>query len=593
MKPTTPKTELSPSIHLRKIAFGRSIEAIHFGFALGLAFLSAPVFGGVVGLFKFDNFPTNRVGFTDDVGHGLRGLLGFPFSQPGSVPGPSGLAGDLAVSFDGKSGLAVDDSAAEVLNILTPPLTLECWARSTNSAQVGVHRALISYGIPGGPPVEGVVRGGYKLGIDPGGNILFTLFAVADVFSGIAFPFDGQWHHVAASYSFPDDGVHFYLDGVQVAFVPQLGGITPPGNRHLDIGAQASGTARFDGEIDRVRISTIALEADQLDSVVNTVAPVEAYTAVFFNFDEATTPYRGQGRSPAGVAIPTSEWVMSYTPHESSGGPRPSPSGPSKLSETPSGAAGDLAVGFGVARFGGTPATDMAAVWDPKGALNLNRDWTLEAWVRIRPDFEGDRDVLFYYGDPEHGYSVSLNYAADRSGASPQVTTLGIAEVPSDPALTTVGIDAWHHLAVVHRNGQSITWFMNGVETESNPYTGATRSAETNKVFYIGAQWDGSLPFTGLIDRIRISDSALSVTQLDSDRSNPIDPRLTIARSQSDVTLSWRDHPTAFDTLEFSDTLPGSNWQAEPTPIAIVDGQKTVTVPITGSARYYRVNRGF
>jgi len=566
---------------------------LRLGFVLGVAVLSAPAFADVVGLFKFDHFPTNHAGFTDDASRGLRGLLGFPFSQPGSVPGPSGAAGDLAVSFDGASGLAVDDSAAGILNIPTPPLTLECWVRSTNSSQVGVHRALISYGIPGGPPVEGVVRGGYKLGIDPTGNILFTLFAVADVFSGVPFPFDGQWHHVAAAYAYPDEGVHFFLDGVEVAFVAQTGGITPPGTRHLDIGAQASGTARFDGEIDRVRISTAALEFDQLDSTANAVAPVRTDTAVLFNFNESRPPYQGQGRFAAGVAVATAQWVMAYTPYQSSGGPRPSPNGPAKLADAPSGAAGDLAVGFGVVPFGAGPAIDMAAVWDPRGVLNLNGDWTLEAWVKARPALEGDRDVLFYYGDPEHGYALSLNYPLDRLSASPQVTTLGAGEVASDSSLSVIGVDVWQHIAVVHRNGQSMTFFTNGVEAESRPYTGGTRLAETNRVLYIGAEWDGSLPFTGLIDRIRISNTALAATQLDSDPANPVDPRLTVARSQSAVTISWPDHPVAFDTLEFSNSLSGPNWQPEPTPVDVVAGQKTVTVPITGSARFYRVSRSF
>ena len=596
MKPIS-KIELSPSTQLRKAVFGDSFRAKCFGFALGFAFLTASALADGpfrFGYFKFDNFPRDHAAFTDDGGQGLRGVLGFPFSEPGSLPGPSGLPGDLAVSFDGNGGLVVDDSADQILNILTPPLTLECWVRSTNSSQIGVHRALISYGIPGGPPVEGLVRGGYKLGIDPTGNILFTLFAVVDVLSGVPFPFDGQWHHVAASYSFPDDGVHFYLDGAEVAFVPEINGITPPETRHLDIGDQATGTARFDGDIDRVRISTVGLTADQLDSAADTVKPVGSDTAIFFNFDEASPPYQGQGRSPAGVAVPAAEWVMNYAPYQSSGGPRPSPGGPVKVSDTPSAAAGDLAVGFGVTQFGGMPAADMAAVWDSGGVLNLNGDWTLEAWVKINPDFEGDQDVVFYYGDPGHGYSLSLNYAADRLSASLQVTTLGIAELPSDPGLAVVGVDVWQHLAVVHKTGQSVTYFTNGVEAESRAYTGGTRLAEITKVLYIGAQWDGSLPFTGLIDRIRISNSALTAAQLDSDPGKPSVPlRLTIAQSESNVILSWPEDPFAFDSLEFSDTLPNSNWSPELTTPVVEAGQQSVTVPITGSARYYRLNRSF
>jgi Concanavalin A-like lectin/glucanases superfamily len=258
-------------------------------------------------------------------------------------------------------------------------------------------------------------------------------------------------------------------------------------------------------------------------------------------------------------------------------------------------APGDLAVGFGVTRIAGAPTVDLATVSDTNGVLNLDGDWTLEAWVKIMPAFDSEQDVLFYYGDPEHGYSLSLNYGGDGLTASPQVTTLGVAEVPSDPGLAVVAIDLWQHLAVVHKNGQSMTFFINGAEVETRPYTGGTRLVEGNKTLYIGARPDGSLPFSGLIDRIRISDSALTASELDSDASNPtgLPLRLQIARSQSSIVLSWPDNPAATDTLEVSNLLPGSNWAPEPTSPVVVAGQRTVTVPPTGSARYYRLKRVF
>ena len=527
-----------------------------FEFALGLALLTATAFADVVGYFKFDNFPGGNANFTDDAGKGLRGLLGFPFSAPGSLPGPSGQAGDLAVSFDGKGALAVDDSATQILNILTPPLTLECWTRASNASQIGVHLGLISYGIPGGPAVAGLVRGGYKLGIDPTGNILFTLFAVADVQSGVPFPFDGEWHHVAAAYSVPDGGVHFYLDGQEVAFVAQTGNITPPGTRHLDIGAQFTGIGRFDGAIDRVRISKAALTPAQLDSVAGVVKPVGNETAVFFNFDKAGPPYQGQGIQPAGVAISTAEWVINHPPYASSGGPLPSAAGPAKVTDTPSGAAGDLAI-----QFGGTASrTDLAAVWDPNGALNLDGDWTLEAWVKTSPAPDGDRDVIFYYGYPGHGYSLSVNYAA---GNKLQVTTLGIADMPSDTAV--VEADSWQHLAVAHKKGQSITYFINGKEAGTRAYTGGTIRADTTKILYIGAEWNGGLPFTGFIDRIRISNAALTASQLDFDPKNPAaapQPPSRIVEIKPDlitgnITLRWEGGGPQFQ-VEKATTVTGA-----------------------------------
>ncbi len=588
MKPK--KTELFRSLISESIRRPIPVSNVRLAcqaFVFALLFLTRPAFGDVVGYFKFDTFPADNGVFTDDAGKGLTGRLGFPFSTPRSVPGPSGLAGDLAVALDGSGGLAADDSAAAVLNILTPPLTLECWVLSTNDLQIGRHRAFISYGIPGGPPREGLVRGGYNLGLAPSGELRFTMFAVVDVLSGVPFPFDGQWHHVAASYSVAD-GVRFFLDGVEVALVPETRDIVPPGSRHLDIGAFFTGLGRFDGAIDRVRISKAALTSDLLDSVAGTVKPVGNDTAVFYNFNEANPPYQGQGQAPAGVAVSTAEWVTNHPPRigASAGGPKASTAGPGVVTNTPSGAAADRALQFGGTDF----SIDMAFVPDPNDVLNLNGDWTLEAWVNIPSLTDGDRDVIFYYGHPGHGYSLSVNYAA---GNMLQVTTLGIADMPSDTAV--VQFDVWQHLAVVHRNGQSITYFINGQEAGTRSYAGGTRLATTNKVFYIGAEWDGGLAFSGLIDRVRISNTALAANQLDSDPLNPavVDTpvRLAVGLSQSNFTLSWPDAGSSGYLLEFINTLPGTVWSPEPATPVVAAGQKTVIVSNPVSTRFYRLRR--
>ena len=590
MKSTTPEIQRSQPTKLRKTGIdGGTVKGLGLGLALGITFLAMTASADVVGYFKFDNFPGGNFNFTDDASKGLRGLLGFPFSQPVSVPGPSGQASDRAVYFDGKGALAVDDSSAQNLNILTPPLTMECWVRSTNAAQVGVHLGLVSYGIPGGPAVPGLVRGGYKLGINPAGNILFTLFAVVDVQSDVPFPFDGEWHHLAAVYSVADGGVHFYLDGLEAAFVAETRNLTPPGTRHLDIGAQFTGIGRFDGVIDRVRISKADLTPAQLDSVANTVKPVGNNTAIFLDFDKAGPPYQGQGLPPAGQAISTADWVINHPPYSSSGGPLPSAAGPVKATDTPSGAANDLAIQFG----GTTFRTDMAAVWDPNGVLSLDADWTLEAWVKTDAAPDGDRDVVFYYGYPGHGYSLSVNYQA---GNKLQVTTLGIADMPADKAVVELGV--WQHLAVAHKKGQSITYFINGAEAGTRSYTSGSTLAVTNRVLYIGAEWNGGLPFTGLIDRIRISNTALTAGQLDSNPKIPASVpapaptlRLAVARSQSNVILSWPETDSAGYILEFSDVLLNAKWSPEPTAPVVAAGQRTATVPIGGSARYYRLKR--
>jgi hypothetical protein len=256
---------------------------------MGLGLFTGTASGDVVGYFKFDTFPGGGTTFTDDSGRGLMGILGHPFTEPGSAPGPSGEADDFALSLDGRAALVVDDSAEEILNILEPPITLEAWVRASENPLA--HTGIISYGIPGGR----TGAGGYKLGINPTGNLLFTLFGVVDVNSTIPFPFDGEWHHIAASYSLDDGGVVFYLDGLEVEFIAETRAILNPGTRHLDIGAQHTALGRLNGDIDRVRISTAALTEEELDSVADTVKPVGDNTVAFFDFDEGAPPLSGRG----------------------------------------------------------------------------------------------------------------------------------------------------------------------------------------------------------------------------------------------------------------------------------------------------------
>src|SRR5438045_2862728 len=100
------KTLLKTSDALRFIQLRRftrtALNSIRAGIALVFALcLHASANADVAGYFKFDQFIDDTGVFPDDAGKGLTGRLGFPFSTPQSVAGPSGQAGDLAVSFDG------------------------------------------------------------------------------------------------------------------------------------------------------------------------------------------------------------------------------------------------------------------------------------------------------------------------------------------------------------------------------------------------------------------------------------------------------------------------------------------------------------
>jgi len=328
------------------------------------------------------------------------------------------------------------------------------------------------------------------------GNLLFTLFAVVDVGTSVPFPFDGAWHHVAAVYSADDGGVYFYLDGAEMEFVAETRSMISPGANELDIGAQYTAIGRFNGDMDRVRISNAALKPAELDKDVKNVKPVVASTVAYFSFDEGALPYMSAGVEPKSTAVSLSTWVVTHAPAESTGAP-------TIAADSPSGAAGDTSLQFS--------GTQIAVVLDPKGLLNFSSgDWTLEAWVKVDPNATGDRMIIYYYGNPGHGYSLSINLA---SNAALQVTTLGIADLPSASAF--VEFDVWTHVAVVHQAGISITFYLNGKAFDTRAYTQKTIAAQTMNL-YIGGEWNGALPFYGMIDRIRISNAALTPAQMDT-----------------------------------------------------------------------------
>jgi len=464
-------------------------------------FMYSTANAGTIGFWTFDNINYGNqagqdAGFDDSSASGLRGSLGTPFSSVNSTGGVSGAAGDNALSLDGEGSLFADDSANGLLNI-QPPITLEAWVRSDVEQSSA---SFVAYGIPGGRSGGG----GWKLGVR-NGNILFTSFAVVDAESTVPFPYDGEWHHVAASYSLEQGIILYFLDGEEVDVKEENRPFVESGALDVNIGVQFNAITRFQGDIDRVRVSNVFLEADGLDSDSANIKPLDENVLAFWDFDEGEPPFTSEGAEPALTAISSAEWALTNVPRNTVGRPTVEENSPADV-------AGDFSLFF---EFDGGM---QSFVGDPNGVLDFGAgdDWTLEAWVSTDLALEG-REVLFYYGRTGKGYSLSIN-----TDGRLQVTTLGIADLASSNANVPNNFE-WTHVAVAHKAGESMSYFINGALIETNAYTGGTNSADGG-FLYIAGEWDGALPFTGNIDRIRISNSALSAGELDADGSSIATP---------------------------------------------------------------------
>lgn len=443
--------------------------------------------GEMVGYFKFDNIKGGS--FSDDTGKGLLGTLGVPqgAGAPTIVAGPSGASADKAVQIPRGEGLIADDSTFTTLDIFAPR-TMELWLKSPGFTFSESTAVVLSYG----------QDSGYRIHLTDAGNIVYSLIGVKEYDTGVVFPFDDKWHHLAVVDDLTANIISVYLDGKEIYSTTDTADNNAADTNLLFIGR--TGTTpnyiAFEGSLDRIRISNEALTLDQLDKDAATVKAVAASTVAFFNFDEGKVPYISKG----------AETLQAVTLKDYASG---SAGAPEVVADSPSGAANDFSLYF--------PDGAQCIVPDPNKVLDVGgpgKDWTVEAWVKYESRDTGSRVIIFYYGPG--GISFSLAAGEPRKVF---VTTLRIADFSSTSA--TVPVNEWHHVACVHKNGASLSFFVDGELIEEDAYTSSSRLADVNSL-HIGAEPDGGMSFPGWIDRLRFSNTALTAEEMDTKAATPI-----------------------------------------------------------------------
>ncbi len=112
---------------------------------------------------------------------------------------------------------------------------------------------------------------GWRVGVNSSHQITFTLYGVSDILCPSAvLPPDGQWHHVAISFSYYHK-VHFYVDGVLKQQMELAGRPNSTENPMLLVGNESGLATPYVGDITRLRVHSGALNADELDSKLSPV----------------------------------------------------------------------------------------------------------------------------------------------------------------------------------------------------------------------------------------------------------------------------------------------------------------------------------
>ncbi|MBL9171063.1 MAG: LamG domain-containing protein [Verrucomicrobiales bacterium] len=436
---------------------------------------------------------------------------------------PSAKPGDSAVHFEAGQYFIVNDPDTRLaLDPADPSFTLQAWV---NFAGNPAGRQVFYYA--NGP------GGAVSFSVNNNRTVFVTTLGIADVSSAAAIPDDGAWHHIAVVHQ-PGVELRFYVDGVLGDTVPYTSGVNFTRTQKIfSIGAEWNGALQYIGSVDRLKVSSGILAPDELD--FQAVPPSKL---IDFGFDEGsgttvTDSINSLAGSPAVPANP-----------------------PTFESEAPSGLVGDSAVHFEPGQYFVVNDPDTRLALDP-----TNPSFTLQAWVKFNGNPAG-RQVFYYANGPGGAVSFSVN-----NNRTVFVTTLGIADVSSSAAIPDDG--AWHHIAVVHQPGVELRFYVDGVLGDTRPYTSGVNFTRTQKIFSIGAEWNGALQYIGSVDRLKVSSGMLGVEQLDY-RSIPLagDGGLTIARPSvsplgfslgvTDAAGSVLDPATILLTLDGAPVVPTS-----------------------------------
>ena len=140
------------------------------------------------------------------------------------------------------------------------------------------------------------------------------------------------------------------------------------------------------------------------------------------------------------------------------------------------------------------------------GSFNLSNPFTIEAW--INPAF-GNTDVIYGNAWAEPGYHVRVT-----SGNRVRfiLITNGSNYKGIDSSVLTAG---WHHIAAVW-DGTSVKIYIDGVDDSQTPIVGGTVTTITTVVNTKIGLDTAAHYFNGIIDEIRIWNTALTIDQLGS-----------------------------------------------------------------------------
>ncbi len=203
------------------------------------------------------NFEFNEAN-PDSVQESINNLTGVPAAEPptSEAEAPSGQAGDRAIHFESGQYLTVDDPDTRMqLDPGNPSFTMQAWVKFS-----GMPAARMVFFYSNGP------GGAVSFSVNTDRTVFVTTLGILDASSVAAIPDDGAWHHIAVVH---ENGVElrYYVDGVLADTRAYTSGVIfTRTETSFSVGAEATGGLQYVGSLDRLKITSGVLTAEELDS---------------------------------------------------------------------------------------------------------------------------------------------------------------------------------------------------------------------------------------------------------------------------------------------------------------------------------------
>ena len=191
-------------------------------------------------------------------------------------------------------------------------------------------------------------------------------------------------------------------------------------------------------------------------------------------------------------------------------------------------------------QFNGTNA--LVTIPD-SASLHLSSAMTLEAWVNPSTVNANWRDVIYKGNDNYYLEATSSNASRPDAGmiaGGSYADAFGTAALPAN---------TWSYLTETY-DGSTLRLYVNGTQVASTAHTGAIATS-TNPLQIGGDSLYGQY-FAGLIDEVRVYNTALTATQIQTDQATSVNPQgpdttppsqpgtlTATAVSGSEIDLSW------------------------------------------------------